>query len=137
MAKTPLSFGHFECNRVKIEIAFNHIALRKANIIYNFGLSECSRVKLGVLKLNITAYEQTQLNCVCYFHFFDKFLAFRGASLTNIEKRTKMKMSEFLNLKVYPLTHCILFGLFHFYMCDESVCHFRVVGSILSLLFYF
>ena len=28
-------------------------------------------------------------------------------------------------------------GLFHSYMLDESVCHFRCVGSILSFLFYF
>ena len=26
---------------------------------------------------------------------------------------------------------------FHCYMLDESICHFRGVGSILSLLFYF
>ena len=28
-------------------------------------------------------------------------------------------------------------GLFHCYMLDESICHFRGVMSILSLLFYF
>ena len=28
-------------------------------------------------------------------------------------------------------------GLFHYYMVDESICHFMSVGSILSLLFYF
>ena len=28
-------------------------------------------------------------------------------------------------------------GLFHYYMLDEFVCHFRSVRSILSLLFYF
>ena len=28
-------------------------------------------------------------------------------------------------------------GIFHCYMLDESDCHFRGVGSILSLLFYF
>ena len=27
--------------------------------------------------------------------------------------------------------------LFHCYMLDQSICHFRYVGSILSLLFYF
>ena len=27
--------------------------------------------------------------------------------------------------------------LFYCYMLDESICHFRDVGSILSLLFYF
>ena len=27
-------------------------------------------------------------------------------------------------------------GLFHCYMLDKSICHLRVVGSILSLLFY-
>ena len=27
--------------------------------------------------------------------------------------------------------------LFHFYMLDESICHFRDVESILSLVFYF
>ena len=27
--------------------------------------------------------------------------------------------------------------LFHSYMLDESICNFRGVGSILSLLFYF
>ena len=27
--------------------------------------------------------------------------------------------------------------LFHYYMFDESICHYRGVGSILSLLFYF
>ena len=27
------------------EILINHTALRKAKIVYNFGLSECSRVK--------------------------------------------------------------------------------------------
>ena len=28
-------------------------------------------------------------------------------------------------------------GLFHCYMLDKSICHFRGVWSILSLLFYF
>ena len=28
-------------------------------------------------------------------------------------------------------------GLFHFYMLDVSICHFRVVGFIFSLLFNF
>ena len=28
-------------------------------------------------------------------------------------------------------------GLFHCHILDESICHFRGVGSILSLLFYF
>ena len=28
-------------------------------------------------------------------------------------------------------------GLFNCYMLDESICHFRGVGSILSLLLYF
>ena len=28
-------------------------------------------------------------------------------------------------------------GLFHCYMLNESICHFRDVGSVLSLLFYF
>ena len=28
-------------------------------------------------------------------------------------------------------------GLFHFYMLDKSICHFRGVGSILTFLFYF
>ena len=27
--------------------------------------------------------------------------------------------------------------LFHCYSLDESICHFRSVGSVLSLLFYF
>ena len=27
--------------------------------------------------------------------------------------------------------------LFHCYLLDESTCHFRDVGSIMSLLFYF
>ena len=28
-------------------VIFNPIALRKAKIVYNFGLSECNRVKMG------------------------------------------------------------------------------------------
>ena len=28
-------------------------------------------------------------------------------------------------------------GLFHCYMVDESICHFRGVRSLLLLLFYF
>ena len=28
-------------------------------------------------------------------------------------------------------------GLFHCYKLDESICHFKGIGSILSLLFYF
>ena len=28
-------------------------------------------------------------------------------------------------------------GLFHCYMLDESICHFRAVGSILALLVIF
>ena len=28
-------------------------------------------------------------------------------------------------------------GLFHSYMLDKSICHYRSVGSIVSLLFYF
>ena len=32
-------------NKVKYQFTFNPIALRKAKIVYNFGLSECNRVK--------------------------------------------------------------------------------------------
>ena len=31
-------------------LCFNPVALRKAKIIYNFGLSECNRVNIGIPK---------------------------------------------------------------------------------------
>ena len=36
-----------------------------------------------------------------------------------------------------PITPFYTGKLFHSYMLDESICHIRGVGSILSLLFYF
>ena len=32
--------------------------------------------------IHVTAYEQTQLNRVCYFHFFDTYLGSKGSDLT-------------------------------------------------------
>ena len=32
-------------------VFFNPIALRKAKIVYNFGLSECIRVKIGLVSM--------------------------------------------------------------------------------------
>ena len=34
-----------KCGLLLVEVLFRPIALRKAKIVYNFGLSECSRVK--------------------------------------------------------------------------------------------
>ena len=36
-----------------------------------------------------------------------------------------------------PINPLYTGGLFHCYMLDESICHFRGVGSVLLLLFYF
>ena len=44
---------------------------------------------------------------------------------------------EHLPIKRSTLNPFYTGGLFHCYMLDESICHFRVVGSILSLSFYF
>ena len=40
-----------------MKIFFNPIALRKAKIVYNFGLSECNRVKIEIgLKLKAISF---------------------------------------------------------------------------------
>ena len=54
----------------KQDLFFNPVALRKAKIAYNFGLSECKRVK----------------------------------ELTPLRREAKMKLTEFLPLKVHPFT---------------------------------
>ena len=38
-----------------LEQVFNPVALRKANIVYNFGLSECNRVKQNIELLYLRA----------------------------------------------------------------------------------
>ena len=45
---------------------------------------------------------------------------------------TRLNYFYFCTLGVKPTG-----GLFNCYMLDKSICHFRGVGSILSLLFYF
>ena len=50
-----------------------------------------------------------------------------------IKAKTERKTSE-PRITVNPL---YAGGLFNRYMLDESICHFRDVRSILSLLFYF
>ena len=44
-------------------------------------------------------------------------------------------MNAGLQIRKGVFTHSIL--VFYSYMLDESICHFRGVRSILSLLFYF
>ena len=36
--------------------SINHTALRKAKIVYNFGLSECNRVKLNIVASKQSLY---------------------------------------------------------------------------------
>ena len=50
--------------------SFNPIALRKAKIVYNFGLSECNRVK--VLKVSHTFSE------ICHTFQFSNILTFKS-----------------------------------------------------------
>ena len=49
--------GKTETRRVaspaKVSIHFNPIALRKAQIAYNFGLSECNKVKVPFYKIQL------------------------------------------------------------------------------------
>ena len=55
------NIGILNCAAFKTESKrwdFNPIALRKAKIVYNFGLSECNRVEI-VLHLNVK-YEANQ-----------------------------------------------------------------------------
>ena len=42
------------------------IALRKAKIVYNFGLSECSRVKL-VMSVCSNSFDQLSCSCLCVY----------------------------------------------------------------------
>ena len=42
-------------------LGINPIALRKAKIVCNFGLSECSRVQTGISPINITTINQSGL----------------------------------------------------------------------------
>ena len=68
---------------------------------------------------------------LCHFHI---------TSLKNGWQLLPKKISP--RKQVFPFradaisTHCIMVD-FHYYILDESICHFRSVGSILSLLFYF
>ena len=52
-----------------------------------------------------------------------------------------LNFCDFIQVFVFTRNHHLksLYtdGLFHCYMLDESICHLRGVGSILSLLFYF
>ena len=56
--------------RPKLYTEFNPIALRKAKIEYNFGLSECSRVKISVFETTnfhgIFQSNNINYNCSCY-----------------------------------------------------------------------
>ena len=72
---------------------------------------------------------------ICYVR--SKFLI---QELTPTKK--ECKTVELLSLQIDLFTLILLnpldtSGLFHCYMLDESICYFRGVRSILSLLFYF
>ena len=56
-----------------MEVHINPIALRKAKIVYNFGLSECNKVKSSFLIFFfwLTKCEEF-LQCKSYLHFFSK-----------------------------------------------------------------
>ena len=50
-------FKHARISRSVLQLLpFNPIALRKAQIVYNFGLSECNRVKCIMLIYCVTAH---------------------------------------------------------------------------------
>ena len=70
----------------KKEFTLNPIALRKAKIVYNFGLSECSRVK----GKNMLALE-------------DQILSFKNSSC--LRREAKMKMAELIPQKVNLFTY--------------------------------
>ena len=55
-----------------------------------------------------------------------------------IEKEQKLSLT-IINTGMHPssLTPLYTGGFFHCYMLKESICHFRGIGSILSLSFYF
>ena len=48
-----------------------------------------------------------------------------------------MKMTMLPPLKVYPFNPLFTGGFFHYYMLDETICHFRGVRSTLSLFVLF
>ena len=50
------------------KILFNPIALRKAKIVYNFGLSECSRVKSNNPKDLALSYKM----CLDFWDYFGR-----------------------------------------------------------------
>ena len=61
----------------------------------------------------------------------------RLCSKVNTEKEANNEKGSAASPKSAPIHPLYTSRLFHCYMLDESSCHFRGVGSILLLLFYF
>ena len=71
---------------------FNHIALRKAKIVFNFGISECNRVKLVLSSI------------LCTFIFYSAIDIISGLlsgaqSLQNIKRTDKDAKGKNVKLK--------------------------------------
>ena len=49
----------------------------------------------------------------------------------------KPKIIHFPLVRKWNINPLYTGGLFHCYILEESICHLRGVGSVLSLLFYF
>ena len=87
-------------------------------------------------------YDGSNINIVVSFRFteYDRLCLFRRKitiKLVPIEQgniNEKDRVASQCTFTIY-LNPQYTDGLFHCYMLDETICHLRVVGSILSLLF--
>ena len=72
----------------------NHVAFRKAKIIYNFGLSECKRVNpksgIALLLLYYSEYYNTAVSCVLQSVMSVRVI-YPAMGLEKIEKNYKRK----------------------------------------------
>ena len=72
-------------------IFFNPIALRKAKILSNFGLSECNRVKIGGW-FETSVYELSRVDCIMVLR--------RDQNTESYGKRKKMEKKHVVELSV-------------------------------------
>ena len=75
----------------------------------------------AVLHHYITAHEQTQQNYVCYFHFFDVFLASRGTSFGVILSSLQLVLCHVASVKHLPLI--IIVQIIYFLVLWDQQAH--------------
>ena len=92
------------------------------------GISECKGAKIENSYLYVDrSYYESLLRSIFFSASFKKVIILSDLLYASLEDKT------LLGSTLNPL---YTGGLIHCFKLDKSICHFRGVGSVLSLLFY-